>query len=195
MNRTSQPRAAVVGVADHWGWAVLVTVASDGVVIDRRRVVLVDDALPKYPHHHEAQTLPLPEAAELIGRVRLSAEHHARLCLDALSDSVLRTIGGIAIRECPSLPETVEERLSDYRAQNVADSVIYREALAAAATERGWRVYWYDARSVFAEAASAMSRTSIDDLLAATGAALGPPWRKDHRMAMAAAIAATGRAG
>jgi hypothetical protein len=46
---------AVVGVSDHGGWAVLVTVARDGMLLDRRRVELVDDDLPGIPHHHESQ--------------------------------------------------------------------------------------------------------------------------------------------
>ena len=33
----------VIGVSDHGGWAVLVTVARDGTLLDRRRVELVDD--------------------------------------------------------------------------------------------------------------------------------------------------------
>ncbi len=50
-------KTAIVGVSDRWGWAVIVTVDADGTVIDRRRVELVDDDLPPFPHHHEALTL------------------------------------------------------------------------------------------------------------------------------------------
>ena len=49
----------IVGVSDHGGWAVLVTVARDGTLLDRRRVELVDEDLPALPHHHEGQGLPL----------------------------------------------------------------------------------------------------------------------------------------
>jgi hypothetical protein len=34
---------AVIGVSDHAGWAVLVTVAGDGTLLDRRRVELLDE--------------------------------------------------------------------------------------------------------------------------------------------------------
>ncbi len=179
-----------VGVADHAGWAVLVTVAPGGKLLDRRRVDLLDDTLPKLPHHHEAQGLPPKQAVDLIGRVRASAERHARDVLEALARGVSAKIGGIALRRCPPLPETIEERITNYRAQNMADGVMYRQVLAETAAARGWRVHWFDARSVFDEAAAALRRKSIDDLLERTGAALGPPWQKDHRMAMAAAIAA-----
>ena len=89
--------------------------------------------------------------------------------------------------------ETVAERISDYRAHNVADSVMYREALARAAKARGWFVNWYHANRVLPEAAKALGRRTIADLLTQTGKALGPPWQKDHRMAMAAAISAVPR--
>ena len=54
---------ALIGVFDHCGWAILVTVGRDGSLLDRRRVELVDRGLPKLPHHHEAQTLS-PEASD-----------------------------------------------------------------------------------------------------------------------------------
>jgi hypothetical protein len=182
--------SAIVGVADHCGWAVLVTVGADQKLFDRRRVELVDDALPKLPHHHEAQGLPPDKAVALIARVQLSAETHAASCLEALAKEVRTPINGIALRDCPKLPDTVTERISNYRAQTMADGIMYRQALAHAAEARGWRVHWFAEKSVFVEAARALNRGNIDDMLKATGAAFGPPWNKDHRMAMAAALAA-----
>ena len=44
--------------------------------------------------------------------------------------TVPRRILGIALRQCPALPPTIAERIKDYRAQNVADWVMYRKALA-----------------------------------------------------------------
>ena len=193
--RSAPEGTATVGVADHCGWAILVTVARDGNLLDRRRVELVDKTLPALPHHHEAQALPVDEGVALVERVRRSAEICASACLETLATSVSPRITGIAMRERPPLPATVAERLSDYRAQNVADSVMYRDALARAAEARGWSVHWYDAKRVLADAATALGRKTIEDLLEKTGAAIGPPWRKDHRVAMAAAIATNARRG
>ena len=78
----------IIGVSDHGGWAVLVTVGRDGTLLDRRRVELVDEGLPKIPHHSECQRLPLDEAVELVERVRVSAEKHAVLALDAVAMAV-----------------------------------------------------------------------------------------------------------
>src|SRR5215472_6929610 len=145
----------IIGVSDHGGWAVLVTVARDGTLLDRRRVELVDEGLPKPPHHHEGQGLPLDEAVALVERVRVSAEKHAVLALDAVTMAVPRILG-VALRNCPQLPPAIAERIKDYRAQNVADWVMYRKALASAAEARGWHVRWYDAKKVFDAASQAL---------------------------------------
>ena len=178
-----------VGVSDHGGWAILVTVARDGSLVDRRRVELVEDTLPKIPHHVQAQGLPIDEAVALVERVARSASACASACLEKLTADLPMTVTGMALRVCPPLPPTIAERITNYRARNNADWVMYREALAQAAKARGWSVHWYDAKRVMTDAATALGRRSIDDLLDKTGAALGPPWQKDHRLAMAAAIA------
>jgi len=61
-------------------------------LLDRRRVELVGEGLPKLPHHSEGQGLPLHEAVELVERVRVSAESHAVLALDAVTMAVPRSL-------------------------------------------------------------------------------------------------------
>ncbi len=182
----------IIGVSDHGGWAVLVTVARDGTLLDRRRVELVDDDLPAIPHHHEAQMLPLDEAVALIERVRLSAERHAALAFDAVATAVPHVLG-IALRDYQPLPPTIAERLSDYRARNVADWVMYRKALADSAEARGWPVHFYDPKKAFA-AASQVLRADFDNRFLQMRGAVGPPWNNDYKLAMAAAIVAGARA-
>ena len=161
---------------------MLVTVARDGTLLDRRRVELVDEDLPKLPHHSEGQGLPLDEAVELVERVRVSAERHAVLALDAVTTAVPRILG-VALRQRQPLPATIAERLKDYRAQNVADWVMYRTALASAAEARGWPVHWYDAKRV-------LGVENLDARFLQMRKAVGPPWNQDHKLAMAAAIVA-----
>ena len=179
----------IIGVSDHGGWAVLVTVASNGSLLDRRRVELVDEGLPKIPHHSEGQKLPLDEAVALVERVRVSAERHALLALDAVAMVVPRILG-VALRICPPLPFTIAERIKNYRAQNVADWVMYRKALASAAEARGWPVHWYDAKKVLGAASEALGVETLDAHFAQVRSSFGAPWGKDHKIAMAAAIAA-----
>ena len=179
----------IIGVSDHGGWAVLVTVARDGTLLDRRRVELVDEDLPGLPHHHEGQLLPMDSAVALVERVRLSAERHAVLALDGVATAVPQ-IRGIALRSCPELPATIAERIRDYRARNLADWVMYRKALAAAAEARGWPIHWYDAKKVQGSASRALHVEDFDAYFLQTRRAVGPPWNKDHKLAMAAAIVA-----
>ena len=195
-------RAAAVGVADHASSPVLVTVAPGGELLDRRRVELLDRGLPEHPHHHEgswavgrylntpgARTLSLADAVALVERVRASARRGARESLEALAAAVPVPIAAIAIRACPALPPTTEERIADHRAQTVADSVMYREALATAAGARGWVVHWYDRERVFRDAAAALGRRDVDAFLQAMGRTVGPPWQARHKLAAAAALA------
>lgn len=180
----------IIGISDHGGWAVLVTVTADGTLLDRRRIELVDQDLPKIPHHSEGQSLPLDAAVALVERVRVSAERHAQLGLDAAASAVPGRILGVALRHCPELPPTIAERIKDYRAQNVADWVMYRKALAAAAEARGWAVHWYDARKVLGQAGEALRIKDLDAHFLRLRKSIGPPWTKDHKIAMAAAILA-----
>ena len=169
---------------------MLVTAAGDGTLLDRRRVELVDDGLPKIPHHSECQRLPLDKAVALVERVRASAERHAKLVLDGVAVSVPGRIVGVALRECPELPPTVAERIQGYRAQNVADWVMYRRELAAAAEARGWAVHWYDAKKVSGTAGLALGIEDMDGHFLQLRKSIGAPWGKDHRVAMSAAIVA-----
>ena len=206
MARGRTKERAAVGVAEQGNSAVLVTVAPGGELLDRRGIDLTESGLPTHPHHHEgswavgryrdspwAREISLAEAVALVERVRASAARGAREGLEALAAAVPVPIAAIAIRVCPALPPTTEERIADNRAQAVADSVMYREALAAAAETRGWSVRWYDRARVLRDAAAALGREDVDAALAAMGRSVGPPWQARHKLAAAAALAALAR--
>jgi hypothetical protein len=195
---------AAVGVAEHGNSAVLVTVGPGGKLLDRRRIDLTS-GLPTHPYHHEgswavgryinsawARPISLPDAVALVERVHEAAACGARHSLETLATAVPLPIAGIAIRACPALPATTEARIIDTRAANVADSVMYREALASAAEARGWSVHWYDRARVFHRAAVALGG-DVDAVLHAMGRAIGPPWQAKHKLAAAAALAARGQ--
>jgi hypothetical protein len=169
----------------------LVTALRDGTLLDRRRVELVDDDLPAIPHHHEAQSLPTEKAVALVERVRASAERHAALTLDALAADV-PGITAVALRNCPPLPPTIAERIADYRSRNVADWVMYRHALATAATARGWSVHWFEAKTIGTVAANMLHVHDFDAYFALMRRTVGPPWNNDHKLALASAIVAAG---
>lgn len=187
MLRIMSKKAGIVGVSDHGGWAIFVTAAGDGTLLDRRRVELVGEGLPKIPHHSECQRLPLDQAVELVERVRISAERHAVLALDTVATAVPRILG-LALRKCPPLPPTIAERIKDYYAQNNADWVMYRQALASAAEARGWPVHWYDAKAVMAALRQALDVEDLDGYFLKVRKTVGPPWNQDHKLAMAGAV-------
>jgi hypothetical protein len=197
-------RNASVGVVEHGNSAVLVTLAPGAELLDRRHIDLTERGLPTHPHHHEgswavgrylnspwARKISLADAVALVERVRESAMRGARAHLDALTAALPMPVARIAIRGCPPLPPTIEECIADNRVQTMADSIMYRQAIASAAEARGWSVFWYDRERVFFDAASALGRKDIDALLSAMGRSIGPPWQARHRLAAAAALAAT----
>jgi hypothetical protein len=140
-----------------------------------------------------ARPISLPDAVALVARVRDAAARGAREGLDALAAAVSVPIASIALRVCPPLPATTEERIADTRAATVADSVMYREALATAAEARGWAVHWYDRERVLRDAEEALGGGDVDAVLQAMGRSIGPPWQAKHKLAAAAALAAGGR--
>src|SRR5260221_10951664 len=120
-------RVAAVGVAENANSAVLVTIGQGGELLDRRRVELTV-GLPTHPHHHEgswavgrylntpgARAVSLADAVALVERVRVAAACGERESLEALAAAVLVPIASIAIRACPDLPLTIEERIKDNR--------------------------------------------------------------------------------
>ena len=149
-------RAGIIGVSDHGGWAVLVMADGDGILLDRRRVELVDEGLPKFRttakdrRSHWTRQLNWSSAC----RPRRSGTRNL-----FSTPSPRRWPGrtlGIALRQCPELPPTIGERITNYRARNVADWVMYRKALAAAAEARDWPIHCYDPRQVHDLASKAL---------------------------------------
>jgi hypothetical protein len=201
LNADAKP-AAAVGVVEHGNSAILITIGSDRQLLDRRRIDLTH-GLPTHPYHHEgswaigryinspwARKISLPDAIALVERVRDAAAHGARESLEALAAAVTQPIARIAIRVCHAIPPTIEERIRDTRAASMADSIMYREALACAAEARGWFVHWYNRDHVFRDAAAALGTDDIDVFLRAMGQAVGPPWQAMHKLAAAAALVA-----
>jgi hypothetical protein len=79
------------------------------------------------------------------------------------------------------------QRRTPYEAR--ADAVMYRQVLADLARERGWKLNFYSAKDVEGQAAEILGARA-DDVLRGPRVRLGPPWTKDHRTALAAAIVA-----
>jgi hypothetical protein len=73
--------------------------------------------------------------------------------------------------------------------------MLYRESLAQAAAELGMQVKRYPRKSdptVLAAEAMGIDVAKVNSLIARFGRVAGTPWRKDHRMAAAAALSVLG---
>ncbi len=178
-----------VGIAHHLGWAVAVTASADHEVVDRRRIELVEPGVATAPIHHEGKRLDDAAAAALVETVRASARRATAAALDELAADVSEPILSMSLRAwAVDFPDDIAvQRRVPYEAR--ADSIMYRQVLSECARARGWDVHLFDAKEVEAEAASLLGDRA-DEVLRGPRAALGPPWTKDHLIALAATIVA-----
>lgn len=194
-------RVVRLGIAHHLGWAVAVTASGEHEVVDRRRIELIEPGTPAAPVHHEGgphllhrPATPLDDdaLAALVADVRASAVRATSASLDELASALPAPIVSMSLRAWPAdFPEDIAvQRRAPYESQ--ADSVMYRQVLAELARDRGWQVHLYEARSVEDEAAGILGDRA-GEVLHGPRATVGPPWSKDHRMALAATIVAAGR--
>lgn len=193
-------RNAAVGVSDHNGWAVFVTGAAQGtepVVVDRRRVELIEEDLPKMPYEHETLELDSRRAEQLVKEVRESAEHCAERALSVLRSAVKEEIAALVLREppLPGLPESVAAAHASSFIRVRADPMIYHTALCKAAEGLGIAVEWIARGKERPRAAEGLGieTETLDRWLSGLRASLGPPWQKDHQDAMARAVAGLGK--
>ncbi|MCB0279651.1 MAG: hypothetical protein KDD94_09130 [Calditrichaeota bacterium] len=179
---------AIIGTADHSGWAIAVTVDGNRKLIDRRKISLLEEGLPILPIHHDAQELDPADAETLVDKVRVSAEESSKASLEKMLREISVPVNGIVIRKLQEIPDDLQTCIRDYRINTFADSVMYRKALMKSAEELGLAIYWYERKTVFKIAQEQHPQIQIEPFLTELGKTLGPPWQKDHRMAMAAAM-------
>ena len=179
-----------VGIAHHLGWAVAVTASAGHDVVDRRRIELIEPGVPTAPIEHEAKPLSDGAAARLVAQVRASALRAASASLDQLAASLAEPVVSVSLRAWPlDFPDDIGvQRRPPHESR--ADSVMYCQVLSECAYERGWEVHLFDAKAVEAQAARIIGERA-GEVLHGPRATLGPPWTRDHRIALAATIVAS----
>jgi hypothetical protein len=178
-----------VGIADHFGWAVAVAASADHEVVDRRRIELVEPGVTAAPIHYDGGRLDVEGAAALVARVRASVVRATSASLDELAAALPGPVVSLSLRTWPpDFPDDIAIQLrSPWEAR--ADAVMYRQVLADVARARGWPVHLYVAKDVIGQVTGTLGDRA-DEVLQGPRARLGPPWTKDHRTALAAAIVA-----
>ena len=126
-----------------------------------------------------------------MARTRASAARAVAAALAELAASLPAPVVSLSLRTWPAdFPGDIAVQVRPpYEAR--ADAIMYRQVLDGAARDRGWEVHAYDAKAVLTQAAAALGERAVD-VLDGPRARLGPPWTKDHRVALAATVVAAG---
>ena len=184
------------GCKPHSGWAVAVLVGgspTEPLVLDRRRVQLCPEALPRQAYH-AAQELPRALAAALVAEVVAAVGAMTAAVVDDLT-RVARTHGDLVAVAVVGRPRDLPELdvvLGNHSLLHAAEGELYRAALDDAAEAHGLVVCAAPSKHTMEEAAATLgtSRDALTVRLTALRADLGAPWQADHKEATAAALMA-----
>jgi hypothetical protein len=182
-----------VGFASHSGWAVSVTAGLDAgghlCVVDRRRVELMADDLPRQAYH-EAAGLALDAAEELVARVDAAILEHARAVLAAVQDAGAGiSIAGVAVLGEPREIPRVQVVLASHTRMHACEGEQYRRGIIEAANELGVPALRIGpAQLARIERVLGWDGERTQRELAAVRSVIGPPWQTDHKQAAVAAL-------
>ncbi len=178
-----------LGIADHLGWAIAVTASEDHEVVDRRRIALIEPGISAAPIHYESRRLDVAATAALVAKARASVVRATSAALEEIATALPAPVVSISLRAWPpDFPDDIAvQRRAPYEAR--ADAIRYRQVLSELALARDWEVHLYDAKAVLGQAVGMLAERA-DEVLQGPRARIGPPWTKDHRIALAATIAA-----
>ncbi len=178
-----------LGIADHLGWAIAVTASENHEVVDRRRIELIEPGVSAAPIHYESRRLDVAATAALVGTARASVARATSAALERARNRVARADPlDLSSNLAARLPTDIAvQRRAPYEAR--ADAIMYRQELSALAHAHGWEVHVYDAKTVVSEVAMMLGERA-DEVLHGPRTRIGPPWTKDHRLALAATVVA-----
>jgi hypothetical protein len=189
------------GMKAHSGWAALVvlgTRSGELQVVDRCRMELVekDDASWAQQPYHAAERLNAGDARDLVRRGLVTAR---RIAVREMRTAVKRAreagqeVAACAVLVVDPMPDwTVDEILAVHFRMHKAEGVLFRDALARAATACGLRFLGVPEKELdeYAERTLTASADSLRKTIAALGKSVGPPWGKDQKDASLAAMIA-----
>ena len=184
---------AAVGFSTHSGWAVAVTagVGDDGhlAVVDRRRVTLIGDDLPRMAYHAAAE-LDADAAERLVASVEASIADHARAVVGELASAPDVAVEGIAVVGQPREIPGVAVVLASHARMHACEGEQYRRGLVEAANDLGLPVLRIGPDELTGRTTELLEWTPerTEQELAAVRVALGAPWQTDHKQAALAAL-------
>ena len=186
----------VFGLKAHSGWAALVVIGRQGgefVVVDRRRLELVEEEWAKQPYH-AAEGIEAGEARELVKR---GIEAARRIARRELRTAVKREkdrgneVSGCAVLVGNPMPDwSVDQILAVHFRMHQAEGVLFRDVLIEAAKACDLKLLTLPEKTLTQEA-ERLLRSPASELakrVAALGKSAGPPWGKDQKDATLAAL-------
>ena len=188
------------GLKAHSGWAALVVLGVDGgnfEVVDRRRIELVEENWQKQPYH-AAEELEPREAAMIVKRGIRAAHRNAlneiRAAIKREDKNEHRVVGCAVLMGEPMPNWSVAQILAVHFRMHKAEGVLFREALAKAATKCGLSFVAVPEKQLNDYAVRTLSTPLglLTKRIAGLGKEIGPPWGKDQKEAALAAMIALG---
>jgi len=192
----ARPTTAVLGFRPHTYWTAVVALAgpADGPqVIERRRIVFAAGD-ERFVYHQAAEA---PEQAEaLLAKVRAGAAANALREIAALVADL--QLSGLTVRAAATaaavarLPARLADILASHSRIHAAEGDFYRDVVAQACEAAGLQVRRPVERDLPRLVAGqlGLGESELQARLKAMGAALGPPWSEDQKLAALAAWSA-----
>jgi hypothetical protein len=189
-----RPSTAVLGFRPHTYWTAVVALAGPSDtprVVARRRVVFA--AGRERFVYHQAATLESAEGHALIDAVRAATQANAAREIGDLVADLRRDGGEVRVAVAPAgaakLPQGLDDILRVHARIHAAEGEFYREVVASACGALGLEVRRVVERNLPALLGKTLrvDGATLEARLKALGAALGPPWNEDYRLATQAA--------
>jgi hypothetical protein len=184
------------GMKAHSGWAALVVLGKGGrdlVVVDRRRIELVENNWAKQPYH-AAEGMKPDAARELVRRGIEAANRIAvREIRAALKRSGDNQVTACAVLVADPMPDwSVDEILAVHIRMHRAEGVLFKDALARATQACGLKLVAIPEKLLpkHAEMELGLPMSNLQQTIAVLGKSVGAPWGKDQKEAALAAMVA-----
>jgi hypothetical protein len=186
------------GMKAHSGWAALVVVGrqdGDFVVVNRRRMDLVEEDWAKQPYH-AAEKLKEEAARDLVDRgvqaAHRIAAREVQADVNRERDRGNEVTSAAVLLGNPMPAWSTDEILAVHFRMHKAEGALFRDALARAVDACGPRLVAIHEKNLTDQAEKALGTPEIGlrKKIAALGKSIGPPWGKDQKDAALAALVA-----
>jgi hypothetical protein len=183
------------GLKTHSGWAVLVVVGKqDGklIVVDRRRIDLVDEEWQKQPYHAAEHASP-DEARDLVKRgvtaTRQKSVRELRNAIKRAKDLGYDAATCAVLVGAPMPNWSTAEILAVHFRMHKAEGVLFRDVLIRAGKTCNLRVVEIPEKLLLKHAEHALGTpaSELEKRMTVLGKSVGPPWGRDQKDAALAA--------